>query len=342
MRVAIVNDLRIAVEALRRVVTSDPEHQIAWIANDGQEAIRKCISDKPDVILMDLIMPGMDGAQTTKEIMAKCPCPILVVTATVSGNYSLVYDALGFGAVDAVNTPTIGTAGTVQGGADLLKKLAKMKGTVNESRSLQREPRTTDIPTSKPATLTSPVLLGASTGGPQALLAVLSPLLTLSNVSIWIAQHIGADFFAGFADYLANRTHASIHIAKAGDSFIRPGIHLLPSEPALIVSSQGTTQPDPTPNNSLHTPNINRFFSSVAKNSAKPGIAALLTGMGSDGAQGLLELRQKGWYTLAQDEATSVVYGMPLAAKQLGAAHQILPLDSIGNTISSFIRSSRS
>ena len=123
MKIGIVNDMRAACEALRRVVSSLPEHTVAWTAMDGVEAIAMAKRDRPDLILMDLIMPHMDGVQATRQIMAAAPCAILVVTATVSGNISLVYDAMGFGALDAVDTPMLGPTGDLSGAAALVEKI---------------------------------------------------------------------------------------------------------------------------------------------------------------------------------------------------------------------------
>ena len=122
MRIAIVNDLMLAVEALRRVVLSVPGYKLAWTAYNGAEAVEKCIKDKPDIILMDLIMPVMDGVEATSKIMQQAPCAILIVTATVAGNTSKVFDAMGYGALDAVCTPTLSPGGGIDGSEDLLKK----------------------------------------------------------------------------------------------------------------------------------------------------------------------------------------------------------------------------
>lgn len=124
MRIAIVNDLLLAVEALRRVVSSVPGYQVCWIARDGAEAVRKCMVDRPDLILMDMLMPVMDGAEATKRIMRDCPTMILVVSSTLGGNFAKVFEAMGSGAVDAVKTPTLGKDSDVQGGAPLLVKIA--------------------------------------------------------------------------------------------------------------------------------------------------------------------------------------------------------------------------
>ena len=126
MRIAIVNDMPLAVEALRRVVSSVPEYEIAWIATDGEQAVACCAADVPDVILMDLMMPRMDGAEATRRIMQQTPCAILVVTATVGGHAGKVFEAMGFGALDAVDTPVLGLSGSPTGASALLAKIAML------------------------------------------------------------------------------------------------------------------------------------------------------------------------------------------------------------------------
>ncbi|MBC7977496.1 MAG: response regulator, partial [Myxococcales bacterium] len=124
MRIGIVNDLALATEAIRRVLVASAVHQVAWIARDGAEAVARCAEDRPDLVLMDLIMPVLDGVEATRRIMAATPCPILVVTATVDGSFGRVYDALGAGALDAVNTPVLGGPDGAAGAAALLAKIA--------------------------------------------------------------------------------------------------------------------------------------------------------------------------------------------------------------------------
>jgi two-component system response regulator WspF len=135
MRIAIVNDLALAREVLRRLVLSVPGHAIAWTAADGEEAVRKAAQDRPDLILMDLVMPLLDGVEATRRIMAQSPCPILLVTSSVSGNFNMVYRAMGHGGLDAVNTPVLGRDGTVQDGEGLLARIAKV------ARALKTEDR---------------------------------------------------------------------------------------------------------------------------------------------------------------------------------------------------------
>src|SRR5215471_4627997 len=126
MRIAIVNDLALAREVLRRLVLSVPGYSVAWTAENGEEAVHKAAQDRPDAILMDLVMPVMDGAEATRRIMAQNPCPILLVTSSVSGNFNLVYRAMGCGGLDAVNTPTFGPDGTVRDGEGILARIAKL------------------------------------------------------------------------------------------------------------------------------------------------------------------------------------------------------------------------
>src|ERR1700690_2221157 len=133
MRIAIVNDVPMAVEALRRVVSSVPEYQIAWIAADGEEAVRLCAADVPDLILMDLMMPRMDGAEASRLIMRDSPCAILVVTATVGGHSSKVFEAMGWGALDAVNTPVLDISGDPSRATELLAKIAMLGKLIGKS-----------------------------------------------------------------------------------------------------------------------------------------------------------------------------------------------------------------
>src|SRR6266568_2883995 len=145
MRIAIVNDMMLAVEALRRVVAGARQHQLAWIAHDGAEAVELCARDRPDLILMDLIMPKMDGVEATRRIMAKTPCAILVVTANVSDNTSKVFEAMGAGALDAVNTPVLASSGNGDGATALLAKIETIRrligpGGVEKHFPLPRKP----------------------------------------------------------------------------------------------------------------------------------------------------------------------------------------------------------
>src|SRR5262245_10204758 len=178
MRIAIVNDLALAVEALRRVVRSIPGAEVAWVARDGEQAIAQCARDRPDLVLMDLIMPGVDGVQATREIMRRSPCPVLVVTASVRGNVGKVYDALGCGALDAVATPRLGLSGDLAGADDLIRKISTVHALGRDvARTRGEELASSDAgPAAGPHTLPPLIAIGASTGGPHALATILAGL----------------------------------------------------------------------------------------------------------------------------------------------------------------------
>jgi two-component system, chemotaxis family, response regulator WspF len=331
MRIAIVNDLALAREVLRRVVLSNPAHSIAWSAVDGEEAVSAAARDRPDAILMDLVMPKLDGAEATRRIMKASPCPIIVVTATVPGNFDLVYRAMGAGALDAVETPTFGPGGVVQNGEKLAERLAKLDLALRGGH--HAEPLTGSGPTSISVQLPRIVSIGVSTGGPAALPIVLEALPRDFPAAVLIAQHLDAEYIPGLAERLRAHCRLPVRTAKAGD-VPQPGtVYLAHTNDHMELSARLRLHYNPLPKDEPYRPSVDALFSSLAMHSPRPGVAVLLTGMGTDGAEGLLRLRMLGWHTIAQDESTSVVYGMPRAAVQLGAAVEVLPLPLIGPAI---------
>jgi len=357
MRVAIVNDLAVACEALRRVVASDPSLSVAWIARDGAEAIERSARDRPDVVLMDLIMPRVDGVEATRGIMRASPCPILVVTATVTGNAGLVYEALGAGALDAVNTPTIGAGGSVAGGAELLRRIhlvARMSAaraspttagsTTAATNAPMTVPTTAVMSAARPsvtastpnATATSAVPLivaiGASTGGPRAVADLLRSLPKDLRAAYLVVQHVSVEFVEGYAQWLAAETGRKVVLARAG-GVPREGEVLVAGEDRhLALTRAGLLEYRDEPKDHVHRPAVDELFTSLVAY-PRAGVAVLLTGMGRDGAAGMLALRRAGWHTIAQDEASSVVWGMPGAAHRAGAAVETLAIGAIGEAI---------
>lgn len=339
MRIGIVNDMALATEALRRVVESKPEYRVAWTAKDGAEAVQRCAKDRPDLILMDLLMPVMNGVEATARIMSQNPVPILVVTATVSGNYSLVYEAMGRGALDAVNTPVLGPHGDIAGGAELLKKIGQVsKFTTSSSRIEAVAP----IVAAKSSSSAGPefplVAIGASTGGPQALGEVLSSIPAGTQASFVVVQHITQEFAKGLATWLSERSPLPVIVAETG-MLLEPGrVFLAGTNDHLVLRRPRLLEYTPHPVDNPMRPSVDVFFASAGEAWPRPGIAVLLTGMGRDGAAGMLQLKQRGWHTIAQDEASCVVAGMPAAAIRIGAAKTILPLGRIGPAIVSQLK----
>ena len=339
-RIAIVNDLAMAREALRRVVMQIPDTTVAWTANDGAEALDRARKDRPDLVLMDLIMPVMDGVDSTRAIMREAPCPIVVVTATVEGNASRVYEAIGAGALDAVDTPRLGSSGA-QGDRALVAKVTAVRRMRDEERG-PRAPRAPAAPRSAPGVGASAppgsgpcaiVAVGASTGGPQALAALLRSFPSPAPFATVIVQHMDATFLPGLAQWLASQTGRDVRLARRGERPQAGAVLIAGEAMQMVMSADGTldyAEGDPT---LIHRPSVDVFFQSLAHVRCAPGAAVLLTGMGQDGAAGLLALRQLGWRTFAQDEATSVVWGMPGAASRLGAAERVLPMPQVGAAV---------
>ncbi|MCA1809065.1 MAG: chemotaxis response regulator protein-glutamate methylesterase [Kiritimatiellia bacterium] len=330
MRVAIVNDMRLAVEALRRVVTSAPEHTVAWIAEDGRQAVQLCARDTPDVILMDLVMPEMDGVEATRRIMQDSPCAILVVTATVDGNIALVFEAMGHGALDAVNTPALGRDGELLGGTALLNKLETISHLLQPSAGPAAPP---DVSGSLPGGGAPLLAIGASTGGPAALERIFRDLPKDFPWAIVVVQHVDAQFAPDLAAWLGRNCRLPVLTAQTGAAPAAGTISLAASNDHLIYRPDGTLAYQSAPEQSFYRPSVDVFFDSLAHQCRPPGTAVLLTGMGRDGGIGLLALRRAGWRTIAQDRASCVVYGMPRAAAELQAAEMILPLDAIAESL---------
>jgi two-component system response regulator WspF len=332
MRIGIVNDLALAREVLRRVVLSVPGYVVAWAAEDGDEAVAKAATDPPDAILMDLIMPRLNGVEATRQIMRRSPCPILVVTVSVSTNYALACQAMSAGALDAVDTPTFGPGGAVQNADKLVTRLGRLEVALGGETgsglfaAVRTAPDAADAPPL--------VVLGASTGGPEALEQVLSVFPNDFPAAILIAQHIGADFAPGLVQQLAARCRLPVRAAKDGDAPIAGTIHVAVSNDHLELGPNRLLRYTAIPRHSPFRPSIDVLFTSTAAHGARPGVGVLLTGMGRDGAEGLLSLRAAGWHTIAQDESTCVVKdGMPKAAVAKGAAVEVLPLQHIGDSV---------
>jgi two-component system, chemotaxis family, response regulator WspF len=330
MRVAIVNDLALAREVLRRLVLSVPGYTIAWTAGDGSEAVRKAAADPPDVILMDLVMPVLDGVEATRRIMAERPCPILLVTSSVTGNFSQVYEAMGHGGLDAVNTPTLDREGRVRDGEGLLARLANLANAGRVPAAASVTPPCVVGPKGQGPPL---VALGASTGGPEALARIVEAFPGDFPAGVVIVQHIGADFAPSLVQWLQQRARLPVRLACGGDAPVAGEILVGGRNDHLIFGRDRLLHYTSDPEDYPYRPSVDVLFCSLAAHCPRGGVAALLTGMGADGARGLLALRQCGWFTLAQDQASSVVYGMPQAAAQLGAACQVLSLSRLAPAI---------
>jgi len=337
MRIAIVNDVFIAVEAMRRVVAGGRQHEVAWIARDGVEALERCSKDTPDLILMDLIMPKMDGVEATRRIMATTPCPIVVVTADVGNTTSKVFDALGAGALDAVNTPVLESQNAPNGGHALLAKIETIRKLVGGT-SIRKRPSASDNSSTKGREAhENLVAIGSSAGGPGALAKVLGALSPDFSAPIVVVQHVDSQFSRGLAEWLNQQTPLKVRLAEEGDRPQAGTVLLAGGDQHLVFASPTRLACTREPLECSYRPSVDVFFRSACR--LWPGniIGVILTGMGRDGAEGLLALREHGHFTIAQDEFSSVVYGMPKAAAQLQAAREILRVDKIGPRLTALV-----
>ncbi|MCA8220435.1 chemotaxis response regulator protein-glutamate methylesterase [Burkholderia sp. BC1] len=333
MNIGIVNDLPLAVEALRRVLARRPEHRVLWVATDGAQAVELCAAQPPDIVLMDLIMPKFDGIEATRRIMRSArPCAILIVTSSIGANTWRVYEAMGAGALDAVDTPQLreGTAGDT---ADLLLAKIDQIGRLLDAPGGVRAGCATHRTHGGPL-----VAIGASAGGPGALAAILGSLPADFDAPIVIVQHVDRAFAEGMAQWLDGQTPLTVRVAREGDR-PQPGVALLAAtDDHLRMTRAGTLAYTCEPVATPYRPSVDVFFNSLTEHWSGNVIGVLLTGMGRDGAIGLKALRMKGYHTIAQDEATSAVYGMPKAAATLGAARAILPLERIAGELATLVR----
>jgi len=332
MKIGIVNDLAMAVVVIRRVLATAPHHQVAWVARDGAEAVALCAQDKPDLVLMDLIMPVMDGVEATQLIMEKSPCAILIVTATVDGNSSKVFEALGHGALDAVNTPVYGLSAP-QGSSALLDKIDMLGKLIVPKTRLKTQmlPQvsTRPMPTKKDHL----VAIGASAGGPMALAKVLERLPADFPAAIIIVQHVDAQFAQGLVDWLQQHSALPVRVAREGDQPAKGTVLVAGTGDHLVFVNATTLGYTASPLDYVYRPSVDVFFQSVVKHWPGDSVGVLLTGMGRDGAQGLKGMRHAGSHTIAQDKDSCVVYGMPKAAVAMEAAVEVLPVDQIGSAL---------
>jgi len=339
IRVLLVEDSMTVRKRLCEVLSGDPGFEVVGEAEDGKKAIELCQELHPDVITMDMMLPVMSGLAATEYIMAYCPTPILIVSSSTNrGELFKTYEALAAGAVDVLEKPN----GNESDGSwerkfvstirlvSRIRVITHPRGRLGTFGQPQVQRQQIHFPPTSRGQFKL-IAMGASTGGPSAIVEVLRGLPATVPVPILLVLHINEPFGAAFADWLDGQTEWRVKYARDGEPvgsiggrviMAPPGSHLVVRDARLHL----TLDPE------LHScrPSVDVLFQSVARECGSGAAACLLTGMGRDGAAGLQDVRKAGGFTIAQDEATSVVYGMPREAALLGAAERVLPLGEIG------------
>jgi two-component system chemotaxis response regulator CheB len=343
-RVLVVEDSLTVRQRLIEVLEADPDLAVVGEAAEGQRAVELCSRLRPDVITLDMLLSGMDGLEATEQIMAYCPTPILIVSSSTNrGDLFKTYDALAAGAVDVMEKPP-GDAFDKSWDyrfVSTVKVVARIKVITHLRAKLRTRGTTSAIAAASlqqsTGRLRQPVCvaIGASTGGPAALREILGGLSASFPLPILLVMHIGYPFGTALAEWLDAQSPLRVACAVNGEP-------LPPREQAKVIMAppnrhlvlrDGRLWLTADPERHSCRPSVDVLFASVAHTLGGSAIACLLTGMGRDGAEGLLAVQRAGGLTLAQDEATSVVFGMPREAIRLGAARQVLPLSEIAPTL---------
>lgn len=336
IRVLVVEDSVTVRKHLCEILSADPEFEVAGEAADGKEAVALCQSLRPNVITMDMMLPVMSGLSATEYIMAHFPTPILVVSASINrGELFKTYEALSAGAVDVLEKPRGDQSDSTweENFRSTVKLVSRIPVITHPRARLASYRASAEAITTKEGLGEGSkelVVLGASTGGPSAIVEILRALPAPFPVPILFVLHINKPFGQAFADWLDGQTKHPVSYAR--DNQLLKGLDgqviMAPPDRHLLVH-KGRLRLSSDPERNFCRPSVDVLFESIAKDCAEVSVACLLTGMGRDGAAGLLHIRRAGGVTLAQDEESSVVYGMPREAARLGAACSTLPLHRI-------------
>ncbi|HTF90910.1 MAG TPA: chemotaxis-specific protein-glutamate methyltransferase CheB [Planctomycetota bacterium] len=335
-RVLVVEDSLTVRRRLCEILASDPEIEIVGEAEDGRRAIELAQALRPDVITLDMMLPVMTGLAVTEYVMAYCPTPILIVSASTNrGELFRTYDALAAGAVDVLDKPqgNEGDGDWERGFLARVKLVSRIKVITHPRARLEalghaqtRRRESIQAPATKPARV---VAIGVSTGGPRAIVDLLKMLPSPYPIPILLVLHISEPFGSVFVEWLDAQTAHRAAYGVDGDPLPKVSVVMAPPDRHMIVAGSRLRLTRDPERHSCR-PSVDVLFESVAREYGPSAVGVLLTGMGRDGASGLLDMRQAGALTVAQDEATCAVFGMPREAIALGAAERVLPLSEIG------------
>lgn len=347
IKVLIVEDSIVCAEIIKHILESDSDLKVIGVARDGKEATKLVNTLNPDIITMDIHMPNMNGFEATEYIMAYHPTPILIVSSSIRDkDTELAFMATQVGALDVIEKPDPAiweSFATI--GSELISKvkflskakvITHIKGKRKKQVSMVEEKELGKKETGELKSYQlepGALAIGASTGGPQTLAKILSMLPRDFPLPILVGQHISEGFLSGFISWLGNVINLEVVEARDMDE-IEPGkVYVAPATCHMMIVEPGVIELVPPKEGDYYKPSVDLLFSSVANVFRMNAIGVLLTGMGSDGAKGMKKIYDLGGYTIGQDEKTSVVYGMPKAAVELGGVKEILSVDEIANRL---------
>lgn len=338
IRVLIIDDSALVREILATGLAADPDIEVVGTATDPFNAKDKIVKLRPDVMTLDVEMPRMDGVEFLRQFMPQFPVPVVMVSALTERGRKITLEALDAGAVDFVTKPKNNLAEGLQGMMQQLVMKVKVASTANVSKWKDRTPVRPAAPApSRPlaASTNQVIVIGASTGGTEAIREVVQKF-PVTTPGVVITQHMPAGFTKLFAERLDSLVPMQVKEAADGDSIIPGRILIAPGDFHMsVVRSGGSYKVQCRPGQKVngHCPSVEVMMKSAATALGKHAVGIMLTGMGSDGARGLLAMRQAGARTLAQDEASSVVFGMPKVAFEIGGAEKLVALDRIADSV---------
>lgn len=336
LKVLIVDDSETSRRLLAHIIASAPDMQVIGEAKNGRQAVQLVEELRPNVILMDVTMPLMDGLQATQEIMSKTPTPIVMVSGSLDESETdIAFQAIKRGALTLLAKPTGPADPTYQ------EQVARIVTTVRTMAAVRviRHYQSTLVTPNHALRLSSSLeicVIAASTGGPSALSEIIRALPADFPLPVVVAQHMAADFVPSLCSWLNTLTPLKVQIAQEGDTPRAGNVYFVSGAANVIITREGRFGFDHG-RTTRYIPSCDVLLESVAQRYGRQAVGIVLTGMGDDSAQGLLKMAQAGAVTIAQDEATSIVYGMPKEAAALGAAKLVLPLPEIASTLMSLI-----
>jgi two-component system, chemotaxis family, protein-glutamate methylesterase/glutaminase len=333
--VLVVDDSSFMRKAITHILESDKGIRVMDYASNGEEAVRKVKDLHPDVVLLDIEMPLMDGLTALSRIMAECPAPVLMLSGLDNRHPAIVLKSLNLGAVDYISKPS----GVISYDIDNLREEMITRTHIASTARVKKIPMSApeqsfELHKRKTASLKKLVVIGASTGGPKAIARVLSGIPHYVSASILVVQHMTNDFIPHFAEQLKWNSHFEVSVAVDGEP-LTPGKALLaPGGRNTTVSQDRKIALSREP---VRIPSIDQAMISAAAAYGEDVLGVIMTGMGSDGAEGLKAIKEAGGSTMAEDESTCVIFGMPRAAIKLGCVDKIVPLDQIAAKIAKMI-----